>query len=343
MQETKGDVVGSATLLDVDTVGPYLVGRGLVPGGAPLEATALGGGVSNVVLAVQAGGRGYVVKQSLPRLRVAEEWLARRDRVLTEAAALRWTRAVTPLAVPAVYDVDGAMWTVTIERAPAGWQDWKTRLLAGAIDPDVAGRLGSTLAAWHTMSRDGAAGVERFADTEVFEQLRVDPYYRTIMARHPALAPQIGRYVSQMEAMRRCLVHGDFSPKNVLLGGEGLWVVDFEVAHLGDPAFDVAFMLNHLMLKAIHRPRDSAGYEECSGAFWRAYHGGVPVGFCGPGAYVYGHVACLMLARVDGKSPAEYLTSDGQRHARALAIALLTSPPSAPPEAWRLLREEARR
>lgn len=332
-----------SSLLHADTVGPYLIRRGLVTSGMPLEAVALGGGVSNVVLAVQAGGRGYVVKQSLPQLRVAEEWLAKRERVLTEAAALRWMRSVTPAAVPAVLDVDEAMWSVTIERAPTSWQDWKARLLSGVADPAVAGRLGAILAAWHTSSRGGTGGAERFGDSEAFDQLRVDPYYRTIMARHPDLAPEIAGYVRRMQATRRCLVHGDFSPKNVLLGEEGLWIVDFEVAHLGDPAFDVAFMLNHLMLKALHRPGSREGYLSCTEAFWRAYHGGVPADFCGPGPYVYGHVACLMLARVDGKSPAEYLTSGEQTRARALACALLAAPPSTPAAAWQQLCQEVDR
>lgn len=339
-QEPKEAPETVTPLLTVETVGPYLSRRGLVTAGSPVEVEALGGGISNVVLAVQAGDRACVVKQSLPRLRVAEEWLAKRERVLTEAAALLWAHDVTPSAVPAVLDVDEAMWTITIECAPASWQNWKTCLLSGAADPKVATRLGTILASWHSASREGASGANRFDDGEVFDQLRVDPYYRTVMIRHPDLAPEIDSYVARLQSTRSCLVHGDFSPKNVLLGEEGLWVVDFEVAHLGDPAFDLAFMLNHLMLKAIHRPNSAGEYRLCAEAFWRAYCRAVSTALAPRAAYVFGHVACQMLARVDGKSPAEYLTAGEQAHARALARSMLSALPSAPAEAWRMLGEE---
>jgi len=142
-----------------------------------------------------------------------------------------------------------------------------------------------------------------------------------------------------MAHCRRCLVHGDYSPKNVLVGAEGLWVLDFEVAHLGDPAFDVAFMLNHLALKAIHRPDHANRYQACAQSFWRAYQCGVQPGFAGPTSYVLGHLGCLMLARVDGKSPAEYLTIAEQVRSRALALALLAAPPASLKRAWQMLEE----
>lgn len=324
-----------ADLLSADTVGPYLVARGLVAAGAPVEATALGGGVSNVVLAVRSGEQRYVVKQALPRLRVAEEWVATRERIVTEAAALHWAHAATPSAVPALYDTDTARWTITIEHAPEGWRDWKSALLSGSADPGVAARLGEILGIWHGRSRGG--DLARFDDREAFYQLRVDPYYRTIAERHPDLAATITGYIEAMAKMRRCLVHGDYSPKNVLLGTEGLWVVDFEVAHLGDPSFDVAFMLNHLMLKAIHRPAGRDDYRRCAGAFWRAYRAAIPPDLGTATPYVHGHVACLMLARVDGKSPAEYLSERERRQARTLARTLLIDPPATPGGAWRQL------
>ncbi len=326
-------------LLTVDTVGAYVIRRGLIPDGIEAPAVSLGGGVSNVVLAVDAGDRHVVVKQALPQLRVAEEWLAKQERITTEAAALRWAAGVTPGVVPAVLDADLPAFTITIERAPADWVDWKARLLDGDGDPRVAARLGTALAAWHAVTRDDPGVAARFDDTEAFDQLRVDPYYRTTMARHPALSPIIAGYVDRLVTTHRCLVHGDFSPKNVLLGDDGLWVIDFEVAHVGDPAFDVAFLLNHLLLKAIHRPEAVDAYERCTLAFVDAYHAGVPLGFSGPSSYVHGHVGCLMLARVDGKSPVDYLTPSEQGAARTLALTLVRRPPAALADMWTMLRE----
>jgi 5-methylthioribose kinase len=326
-------------LLTTESVGSYLVERGVAAAGEPISAVSLGGGVSNVVLAVRVGERRVVVKQSLPQLRVADEWLAKRERILTEAAALRWASRVTPGAVPAVYDVDPERCAIVIEHASDGWRNWKDDLLAGQAEPAVADRLGVILAAWHTASFLKPDEARRFDDSEAFEQLRVDPYYRTVMRRHPELEALVRPYVDQMLATHRCLVHGDYSPKNVLLGDDGLWVVDFEVGHLGDPVFDVAFLLNHLLLKAIHCPGTVDAYARCADAFWTAYVNGTSREVRPADAYVFGHVGCLMVARVDGKSPAEYLTVDERVTARALGIRLLREPPIAPAGAWRLLEE----
>ena len=129
-----------------------------------------------------------------------------------------------------------------------------------------------------------------------------------------------------MGARRICLVHGDYSPKNVLIG-QGLWVIDFEVAHFGDPAFDVAFMLNHLLLKRLHLGGPGAGIENCVRGFWNGYRSAVSNVLLPDLRYVLGHVGCLMIARVDGKSPAEYLSPDERDAARAAGSQLLLEPP----------------
>src|SRR5918996_6574254 len=324
-------------LLSAETVHDYLVSRGLLDRAEPSSIAELGGGVSNVVLSVVTPSRELVVKQALPRLRVLEEWLAKRERALTEAAALRLAGSLTPGLVPAVVDADADACALTIAHAPQSWRPWKDLLLAGTADPAVAERLGSTLSTWH----DGTFGSPRlraqFDDHEAFDQLRIDPYYRTIEHRHREVAEMIGRFVDRMASRRRCLVHGDFSPKNVLVGLDAMWIIDWEVAHYGDPSFDVAFMLNHLFLKALHRPRSRLRYEQCSLAFFRAYEAGVSDGLRDEAEYVLGHVGCLMLARVDGKSPAEYLSELERDRARRLGISLIVEPPQNVDGAWQRL------
>jgi hypothetical protein len=144
-----------------------------------------------------------------------------------------------------------------------------------------------------------------------------------------------------MSHRRSCLVHGDFSPKNVLVGDAALWVIDFEVAHLGDPAFDVAFLLSHLMLKAIALPYREAAFLECARAFDETYRSIVPPLAEPRHEYVLGHVGCLMLARVDGKSPVGYLDNAGRRRTRALARRLIAAPPSSLAGLTALLAESA--
>jgi streptomycin 6-kinase len=307
-------------LLSPATAAAYLRDRGVIgPGAASVDE--LGGGVSNVVLAVTTDARRVVLKQALPRLRVASEWLAKRERALAEARGLEIAGSLAPGSSPRVLDVDAERCALTIEAAPLAWTTWKDRLLAGDIDTGVAALLGELLAGWH---RGTSAVADELDEWDSFEQLRIDPYYREIARRHPSQADTIIGYVDAMATRRICLVHGDFSPKNVLVGDPGLWLIDFEVTHRGDPAFDVAFLLTHLLLKALHHPDDRARLLACAQAFDAAYR----AGYAAPEAqYVLGHVACLLLARVDGKSPAEYLGDATRVRTRALALSLLAAPP----------------
>ena len=144
-----------------------------------------------------------------------------------------------------------------------------------------------------------------------------------------------------MEATHVCLVHGDYSPKNVLVG-DGMWVIDFEVAHFGDPVFDVAYMLNHLLLKLLHLPGSAPALESSAACFWEAYASRVQDALLPETQYLLGHVGALMVARVDGKSPVEYLTRDEQDLARQLGSVLLLDPPQSLNEALVMVRQAAR-
>lgn len=319
-------------LLDEATVVDYLAERGLVePGPAVVEL--LGGGVSNVVLAVDHARRRIVVKQALPRLRVADEWTAPTSRALTEAAALRLAGVLTAGNVPAVLDRDDRRQVLVIQRSPRTWHDWKNLLLKGVVDGGVAARLGEILATWHAATRDLARLPDRIlGGADAFEQLRVDPFYRTIARRAPELAGDVLATVNRMLETRTCLVHGDFSPKNVLTPpvtgrSRDVWVIDFEVAHAGDPAFDLAFMLCHLTLKSLHRPESAPDYDRCSEAFATTYAVNAGTALTPDWQYVMRHVGCLVLARVRGKSPADYLTAAQQDMAWRLGSDLVTDPP----------------
>lgn len=313
------------SILSASDVGAFLVERGVFEQPEGLEVVELTGGISATVLAVRGEGKRVVVKQALARFRVEDEWVVPQDRVLAEARALELMAELAPGSVPRVLDLDPEAFTLVIDEAPSGWRPWKALLLEGTADASVATRLGELLAILHSADAD-------IGSAESFDAQRVDPYLRTIERRHPALAAQIATYVERLLATTTCVVHGDYSPKNVLVGDEGLWVIDWEIVHRGDPAFDLAFMLNHLLLKTIHRPQAREGYEQCGLAFVVAY--GRPVDL----TYVLGLVGCLMLARVDGKSPAEYLTEPERETARAAGIALLSDPPNSLAEAWAGLR-----
>lgn len=311
-------------LLSPDTAIPYLRERGIVSERA--TATELGGGVSNVVLRVADGDSAYILKQSLPRLRVAEEWLAPQERIITEAEAMRLASTIVDDGVPGVLLSDPSTFVLVIESAPSDWTDWKTQLMAGEVFPSAAARVGATLGELHRSTMGTSDLSELLRATEPFEQLRLRPYYERAAQAVPEWSNTLHTLAQELRDNRRCLVHGDLSPKNVLVprgGGDRAWVIDFEVAHRGDPRFDLAFLLTHLTLKSIHVQSARDLIDEAALAFLQAYEvvtaDTLPVDLPG----VARHVGALLLARVHGKSPVEYLSTAEQSHVvRCAGLAL---------------------
>lgn len=325
------DGANPGTLLSPAGVGRYLASRGILPesyAGNPPKVTLLGGGVSNVVLLVEHGGERLVVKQPRERLLVAEQWLAKRERAVVEATALRLARQITPSKVPELLDLDRESYTITMRAAPADWRPWKELLLSGRTDSSIGWRLGEMLGTWHHSADYGQRDFVELDDLQVFEQLRIDPYHLTVAARHPELSDEVGKAVDELLSGGgcRCFVHGDFSPKNVLVGSGGHCVIDFEVAHIGNPLFDLAFLVTHLMLKSVRSPGNAEAYRKCALLFIDGYTSvegaervtlGEPLGL---------QVGCLLLARVHGKSPVEYLGPRQQAAVVHLGASLVRSP-----------------
>lgn len=339
-RRTGSAATSTSGLLDADSVVPYLTRRGLLEAVTPAVVRELDGGVSNIVLAVEAGEASWVVKQSLPRLRVEAEWLAKQERTLNEARGLRVAAALTPGHVPEVVDVDPERFVLVIERAPVGLTSWKALLIAGTVDNAVASTLGRLLGTWHVATAADPGSTDGLDDPEAFEQLRVGPYHRAAAAAVPDMKEQILEVVRAMAARRICLVHGDFSPKNVLAGPAGTWVLDFEVAHRGDPDFDVAFLLSHLLLKAVHRPEHSVALETAAGAFLTTYDATTAdVPWRADSGHLVAHLGALLLARSDGKSPAEYLTPHARAVVRATGRRLLGERPGLS-EIWTICHQE---
>jgi aminoglycoside phosphotransferase (APT) family kinase protein len=303
-----------------------------------IDPTPLPGGVSSDVVAVRVDGTDLVVKRALDRLRVEADWRASPARASTEAAALRWAGDVLPDRVPRLVAVDPERHLLAETRAPRDRVDWKSELLATGPRPGVAAVLGDALATWHVASVD--ADLAAFADRSVFEDLRVAPFYEWVADRHPAVAAVIMAQAERMRATRDTLgvlVHGDFSPKNVLVGPSGLWVIDWEVAHVGDPVFDIAFLVTHLLCKSIARPAFADALREAALEFVGRYEAGTRdrLGVLDQ-RDLAAHVACLLLARVDGKSPVEYFTPPDRDRARRVALAALGAGPSRVDDLWEI-------
>ncbi len=299
-----------------------------------LTLTPLGGGVSNHVVLVESHGRRCVFKQSLEKLRVEQEWLCSRDRIFRECAALRAVRPVLPPgAVPLILLENHEHFTYAMEAAPADAQPWKSLLLAGEVRLDWAERAGHLLGTCIRESVKHPEWQAQFADLTVFGDLRVDPYYRTTASRHPELSRPFSDLIHECVNRSFSLVHGDFSPKNLLISPAGMMIIDWEVAHWGDPSFDAAFLTTHLLLKAFHRADSWQLFQQAAATFWQALLSTGPPGWLEPAAMR--HLGCLLLARIDGKSPAEYIRAEPQRQTvRAAAIALIHRPAAHAAEAF---------
>ena len=318
------------TELREDTAPGILAGLGVMPHAARPAVRSLSGGIANTVLAVRWPGGSVVVKQALPRLRVAADWDFDPARTGIERACLDYLgRVLPPGAVPEVLAYDAGSGILVMSEAPAGGEMWKGALLAGRVEPGVAAEVGTLLGTLHRAAASDDAARREFASVWPLVQGRVDPYHRTAAAAQPGLREPIEGEVDRLLATRTTLVLGDCSPKNVIAYPDRVLLLDFEVAHWGDPAFDVAFMLTHLVLKARIRPERAATLRECAARFAGA-HGAAAADAAPADAAVVAELGCLLISRVDGKSPAEYLDA-GRDHAavRDAAATLLLDPPGA--------------
>jgi 5-methylthioribose kinase len=297
-------------------------------GFAPAEArfTELGGGISNKVILAEAPGFRAVLKQSLGQLRTEQGWFSDRDRIFREAAAMRWNAGIQGGRVPSILFEDRAAFTIGMEAAPAGAAMWKTQLFRGENEPETARAAGLALGSMIAASWNHRDAEAVFGDQTVFVQLRVDPYYRFTAGRRPEAADYIHDLIARSSAHRVSLVHGDYSPKNLLVGGGAVWLIDWEVTHFGDPSFDVGFLLNHLVLKSIALPQYAAKIAGLAEAFLTALSAALPAEAAWVVPLAFEHLPALLLARVDGKSPAEYLDAAMREREASVALQLMRRP-----------------
>ncbi len=272
----------------------------------------------------------WVIKQSLGKLRVKDDWRSERSRIYREAESIRALLPVLgPAALPEVIHIDRKRFLYIMTAAPVGSQVWKDLLLARRADSQVARNAGLLLARMINASKDDAPLSSQFWDRTVFDQLRIDPYYRTTASRHPELGQEFDDLIGASLAIRTSLVHGDYSPKNMLVLGENIFLIDFEVVHWGDPSFDAAFLMNHLFLKAFHQPPASRQFIALVNDFWTTLLAALgPEAAAGFEAMTLRHVGGLLLARIDGKSPVEYIQDEATKEAvRSMATWILRERP----------------
>lgn len=304
--------------LEADNAVDWLHRTGRLDPAVPAEARLLAWGVSNVVLRVHpAAGDDLVMKQSRTRLRTKAPWFSRLERIWREVELMRALGPLLPPGtVPRVLFEDRENYLFAMEAVAADHVVWKAALLGGVADPAIAAVLGDYLATIHRETAGDASLRERWIDRTVFDELRVDPFYRRIAEAHRPLRRAIEAMIDEMFATAVCVVHADFSPKNVLItsgaalkagqvaergqapaagkvfdapvpenaAGAGplfrITLVDFETGHYGDPAFDLGFFLSHLLLKTVLHARRCGDFLALARTFWTRYAAGLAERAC---------------------------------------------------------------
>ena len=302
---------------------------GLLTPGSTAPGARLTGGVSSDIWRIDLPGRSVCVKRALAKLRVAADWRAPVERNLYEAAWMRRAATAAPGAVPDLLGQDTASGALAMAFLPPDqYPLWKAELHAGHADPVFAARAGEILARIHATTAADPAVAAEFPTDDIFYDIRLEPYLVATGRAHPDLAKIFSALVHTTQTHKCALVHGDVSPKNILVGPHGPVFLDAECAWWGDPAFDLAFCLNHLLLKCLWTPASRDGFLACFDALAEEYLRGVAWEAADALEMRAAHLLPgLFLARVDGKSPAEYITTDPDKnHVRRTARALLTAP-----------------
>jgi 5-methylthioribose kinase len=333
-------VVVDAELLDIEQPGAlvgYLKGTGRVGEGEEPVVRGLAGGVSNRTVLVERpeAGEAWVVKQALPKLRVAVDWFSDPERIHREALGLRWLEELAPMGTitPLVFE-DRDNHLLAMAAVPEPHENWKTMLLGGRLENDHVGQFGRLLGTVHRRGYERREETEpAFWDRSFFESLRLEPYYGYSAEQVPDAADFLDALVEETRARRDTLVHGDYSPKNVLVREGALVLLDHEVIHFGDPAFDLGFSLTHFLSKAHHIPGMREDLADAARFYWATYREVVeelPWAADIEERAVRHTLGCL-LARVAGRSPLEYLDEGELARQREAVLALLQYPPESVP------------
>lgn len=292
----------------------------------------LGGGVSNRTVWVdRPTGESWVLKQALEKLRVKVDWFSSPERIHREALGMRWLAQLAPIGtIPPLVFEDRNEHIVAMQAVPLPHENWKAMLLAGGLQLSHITQFGKLLGTIHRQAWLQSETLQPlFSDRTFFESLRLEPYYAYTAWEAPEASPFLLSLIEETRANQQTLVHGDYSPKNILVHQDQLILLDHEVIHWGDPAFDLGFSMTHLFSKAHHLPKQRHLFEQAILQYWRSYCDalGDTEWTSDLESRAIRHTLGCLLARVAGRSPLEYLSEDERKLQQRVVLKLIKDPP----------------
>ena len=298
-----------------EKVKQYLIIEGLVHFDDEVHVAHLPGGVSCRVWKIIRNTDQWVLKQALPKLDVEADWFSDVERIHREHEVMQQIDLLVPDSkIPKVLHVDykNHVYMMTFVRDAS--DTWKSQMMRGVFNPESAKSAAVLLRKIHEFSpKIDEKYQSEFKDQSFFIQLRIEAFHRFLIQKYPELQSDITKLIDELCLEKTCLVHGDFSPKNMLVQDNGqIVLLDFEVAHWGNPVFDVAYCLGHLMLKGWHLNKKNEIFNLIS-LFLDNYESEV--------RNLIPHLGLMLLARMDGKSPVNYIQDPKLKdQIRAIAI-----------------------
>jgi aminoglycoside phosphotransferase (APT) family kinase protein len=294
-----------------------LIAQGLLKDIKSIRQKPLEGGVSSDIFLVSDGTTKLIVKQALEKLKVKDDWYADTARNKVEYTFMGYVQAFMPESVPKLMAANEEDGYFVMEYLDESYRNWKEALLAGIFNTGISQKAAECLARLHTTAFKDQKLKELFPKNDFFYKLRIEPYLLTTGNRHPNLKGFFYEEAERLQAREVTLIHGDFSPKNIMIGNNRLVLLDHEVACVGDPIFDIAFLLTHLFLKKLYLGAEMGVLPDISRIFLAQYDANSSLEKLGISGLRIGRLLLLLLlARVDGKSPVEYLDENKQNFVR---------------------------
>jgi len=268
-------------------LGALLRDLGLLDDEAPSFEPAGDGNINWVRRVRSHSGRTVVVKHARPTLERFPQYRTSTKRIVFEHRYYEIARACDESRVcPSILYFDEARRLLVLKDLCDAERLDAVLLRGGDVDAALL-ELAAFLGRVHRSTWGDAGLAERF-DNGAIQRLHGDhifalPYEENDFPLPPDVAAHARRaradgvlreiaataYRRYLEP-RGALVHGDAQPGNILLAARGPTLLDAEIAHVGDPAFDLGTLLAHVWLARLAgRPATPAAGQ--AGSIWTAY------------------------------------------------------------------------